>query len=122
MPGWVTVRLKPIYTIKSQLVQWHKLRRLQVATGGQRGIKSYFAHTTRTRTARNAQTADNGSAAAATAASSTASTAAGQTATEATASQLQRLANGRTATRGGTRHRANDDNDPGGATRESPRL
>ena len=78
MPGWVTVRLKPIYTIiKSQLGQWRMLRRLQVATGGQRGIKSYFVHTTRTRTARNAQTADDKSAAAATAASSTAATAAG---------------------------------------------
>ena len=49
MPGWVTVRLKPIYTIKSQLGQWRKLRRMQVATGGQRGIMSYFPHVTHTR-------------------------------------------------------------------------
>ena len=85
MPGWVTVRLKPIYTIKCQLGQWRKLRRLQVATGGQRSIMSYFAHTTSTRTARNARTADDGPAAAATAASSPAATATGQTATAATA-------------------------------------
>ena len=84
------------YTIKSQLGQWRKLRRLQIATGGQRDIVSYA---TRTRTARNAQTADDGSAAAATAASSPAATAAGQTATAATASQLRRLTSERTAKR-----------------------
>ena len=44
MPGWVTLQQKPLYTIKSQLGQWRKLRRMQVATGGQRGIKSYFSH------------------------------------------------------------------------------
>ena len=48
MPGWITLQQKPIYTIKSQLGQWRKLRRMQVATGGQRGIKSYFSHTPRT--------------------------------------------------------------------------
>ena len=120
MPGWVTVRLKPIYTIKSQLGQWRELRRLQVATGGQRGIMSY--HATRTLTARNAQTADDGLAAAATAASSPAATAAGQTATVATASQLRRLASERTAKRKDMRRRLNDDNDPDGATSESPAL
>ena len=40
MLGWVTVQLKPIYTIKSQLGQWRELRRMRVATGGQRGIMS----------------------------------------------------------------------------------
>ena len=64
MPGWVTVRLEPICTIKSQLGQCRKLRRLQVVTGGQRGIMSYATHT---RTARRAQIADDGPAAAATA-------------------------------------------------------
>ena len=46
MPGWITLQQKPICTIKSQLVQWRKLRRMQmqVATGGQRGITSYFSH------------------------------------------------------------------------------
>ena len=116
------LRLKPIYTIKSQLGQWRKLRRLQVATGGQRGITSYFAHTTCTRTARNAQTADDGSAAAAMAASSPAATTAWQTATAATASQLRRLANGRIAKRKDMRHRANDDDNPDGATGEFPAL
>ena len=53
MPGWVTVQLKPIYTIKSQLGQWHKLRRMQVATGGQRGIMSYFSHAPHTTHPRN---------------------------------------------------------------------
>ena len=122
MPGWATVRLKPIYTTKSQLGQWRKLRRLQVAPGGQRGIKSYFAHTTRTHTARNAQAAGDGPAAAATAASLSAATAAGQTATAATASQLRRLADGRTDKRRNTRHRAHDDDDPDGATSEPPAL
>ena len=103
MLRWVTVQLKPFYTIKSQLGQWRKLRRLQVATGGQRGITSYFAHTTCTRTARNAQTADDGPAAAATAASSPAATAAGQTTTAATASQLRRLAKERTSEQKGKR-------------------
>ena len=69
MPRWVTVRLRPIYTIKSQLGQWRKLRRLQVVTGGQRGIMSYFSHAPHNCAARDAQTADDGSAAAATAAS-----------------------------------------------------
>ena len=92
MPGWVTVRLKPIYTIKSQLGQWRKLRRMQVATGGQRGIMSYFSHAPH----RDAQTADDGPAAAATAATSPAATAARLTATAATASQLRRLASERT--------------------------
>ena len=35
MSGWVTVQSKPIFTIRSQLGQWRKLRWLQVATGGQ---------------------------------------------------------------------------------------
>ena len=26
MPGWITLQQKPIHTIKSQLVQWRKLR------------------------------------------------------------------------------------------------
>ena len=99
MPGWVTVQLKPIYTIKSQLGQWRKLRRLQVATGGQRGIMSYFSHAPHTRATRDAQTADDGPAAAATAASSPAATAARLTATAATASQLRRLASERTSSR-----------------------
>ena len=51
MPGWVTLQLKPIYTIKSQLGQWRKLRRMQVAAGGQRGIMSYFSHAPHTRAA-----------------------------------------------------------------------
>ena len=58
MPGWITLQQKPIYTIKSQLGQWRKLRRMQVATGGQRGIKSYFSHAPRTRAARSATTPD----------------------------------------------------------------
>ena len=86
MPGWVTFQLKPIYTIKSQLGQWRKLRRVQVATGGQRGTMSYFSHAPHTRAARDAQTADDGTATAATAAPSPAATAARLTATTATAS------------------------------------
>ena len=105
MPVWVTVRLKPIYTIKPQLGQWRKLRRLQVATGGQRGIMSYFSHAPHNRTARDAQTAGDGSAAAATAASSLAATAARLTATAATASQLRRLTSERTSEQKGKRHR-----------------
>ena len=45
MPGWITLQQKPIHTIKSQLVQWRKLRRMQVATGGQRGIMRVTSHT-----------------------------------------------------------------------------
>ena len=86
MPGWITLQQKPIHTIKSQLVQWRKLRRMQVATGGQRGITCYFSHAPHTRAARSATTPDDGSAAAATAATSPAATAARQTATAATAS------------------------------------
>ena len=33
--------------------QWRKLRRLQVATGGQRGIMSYFSHATHRRPTRD---------------------------------------------------------------------
>ena len=42
--------------------------------------------------------------------------------TAATASQLRRLAYGRTAKRSDTRHRVHDDDDPDGATSESPTL
>ena len=96
MPGWVTVQLKPIYTIKSQLGQCRKLRRMQVATGGQRGIMSHFSHVPHTCVVRGAQTTDDGPAAAATAAPSPAATAARLAATAATASQLRRLASERT--------------------------
>jgi len=58
MPGWITLQQKPIYTTKSQLVQWRKLRRMQVATGGQRGITSYFSHPPHIRAARSATTPD----------------------------------------------------------------
>ena len=122
MPGWVTVRLKPIYTVKSQLGQWHKLRRLQVVMGGQRGIMSYFAPAPRTRTARDTQAADDGPAAAATAAPSPAATAAGQTATAATARQLRRLAKERIYKQKDKRRRQHHDDDPDGATSESPAL
>ena len=122
MPGWVKVQLKPIYTIKSQLGQWRKLRQMQVATGGQRGIMSYFSHAPHTRAARDAQTADGGSAAAAMAATSPAATAARLTATAATASQLRRLASVRTTEQKGKRRQQHDDDDPDGATSESPAL
>ena len=89
MPGWITLQQKPIHTIKSQLVQWRKLRRMQVATGGQRGITSYFSRAP-TRATRSATTPDDGPAAAATAATSPAATAAGQTPTATTVSQLRR--------------------------------
>ena len=83
--------------IKSQLGRWRKLRRMQVAAGGQRGIMSYFTHAPHTRAARSAQAPVDGSAAAATAATSPAATAARLTATAATASQLRRLASELTA-------------------------
>ena len=107
---------------ESQLGQWRKLRRMQVATGGQRGITSYFSHAPHTRAARDAQTADDGPAAAATAASSPAGTAARLTATAATASQLRRLASERTTEQKGVRRRQHDDDDPDGATSESLAL
>ena len=119
MPGWITLQQKPIHTIKSQLVQWRKLRRMQVATGGQRGITSYFSRAP-TRATRSATTPDGGSAAAATAATSPAATAAGQTPTATTVSQLQRQAPERTTEQQSKRHRQCDDDDPDGATSESP--
>ena len=130
MPGWITLQHnKPIYTIKSQLVQWRKLRRMQVATDGQRGITSYFSHLTRTtilqtRAARSATTPDDGSAAAATAATSPAATTARQAETVATASQLRRQALERTTEQKSKRRRQHqhDDDDPDGATSESPAL
>ena len=122
MPGWVTVQSKPIYTIRSKLGQWRKLRRLQVATGGQRGIMSHFSHAPHRRPTRGAQTADDGPAAAATAASSPAATAARLTATAAAASQLRQLASERTSEQKGKRRRQHDDDDPDGATSESPAL
>ena len=82
-----------------------KLRPMQVATGGQRGIVSYFSHAPHTRAARDAQTADDGPAAAATAASSPAATAARLTVMAATASQLRRLASERTTEQKGKRRR-----------------
>ena len=66
MSGWITLQQKPIYTIKSQLVQWRKMRRMQVATGGKLGITSYFSRTPHTRAAQRVATPDDGSAAAAT--------------------------------------------------------
>ena len=122
MPGWVTLQLKPIYTIKSQLGQRRKLRRMQVATGGQRGIMRCFSHAPHTRVARGAQTADDGSAAAATTATSPAATAARLTATAATASQFGRLASERTSEQKGKRRQQHDDDDPDGATSESQAL
>ena len=120
MPGWVTLQLKLIYTIKSQLGQWRKLRRMQVATGGQRGITSHFSRAP-TRATRSATTPDGGSAAAATAVTSPAATAAGQTPTATTVSQLQRQqAPERTTEQQSKRHRQCDDDDPDGATSESP--
>ena len=96
---------------KPQLGQWRKLRRMQVATGGQRGIKSYFSHAPRTRAARRATTTDSGSAAAATAATSPAATAARQAATAATASQLRRQNPECATEQKGKRHRQHDDDD-----------
>ena len=123
MPGWATVQSKPIYTTRSQLGQWRKLRRLQVASGGQRGIMSYFSHASLRRPTRDAQKADDGPAAAATAASSPAATAARLTATAATASQLrQQLASERTSEQTGKRRRQHDDDDPDDATSESPAV
>ena len=122
MPGWVTLQLKPIGTIKSQLGQWRKLRRMQVATGGQRGSMSYFSHAPHTRAARNAQAPDDGPAAAATAATSPAATAARLTATAATASTLRRLASERTTEQKGKRRRQRDNDNPDGVTSESPAL
>ena len=122
MPGWITLQQKPLYTINSQLVQWRKLRRMQVATGGQRGITSYFSHAPHTRATRDAQATDGGIAAAATAASSPAATAARLTATAATASQLRRLASERTTEQKVKRRRQHDDDDPDGATCESLAL
>ena len=121
MPGWITLQQKPIYTIKSQLVQWRKLRRMQVATGGQRGIASYFSRAPHIR-ARSATTSDDGSAAAATAATSPAATAARQTATATTVSQLRRQAPEHMTEQQSKRHRQRSGDDPDGATSESPTL
>ena len=118
MPGWITLQQKPIHTIKSQLVQWRKLRRMQVATGGQRGITSYFPRAP-ARVTRSAKTPNGGSAAAATAATSPAATAAGQTSTATTVSLLQRQAPEHTTEQQRKRHRQHDDDDPDGAASES---
>ena len=111
-----------IYTTKSQLVQWRKLRRMQVATGGQRGITSNFSHVPHTQAARSATTPDDGPAAAATEATSPVAAAARQTATAATASQLRRQAPERTTEQQSKRHRQRDDDGPDGATSEPPTL
>ena len=95
---------------------------MQVATGGQRGITSYFSHAPHTRAARSATTPDDGSAAAATAATSPAATAAGQTATATTVSQLRRQALECTTEQKSKRRRQHDDDDLDGATSESPAL
>jgi len=122
MPGWITLQQKPIYTIKSQLVQWRKLRRMQVATGGQRGITSYFSRTPHTRAARRVATPDDGPAAAATAATSPAVTTSRLTATATTASQLRGQALERTTEQKSKRRRQHDNDDLDGATSESPTL
>ena len=120
MPGWITLQQKPIYTIKSQLVQWRKLRRMQVATGGQRGITSYFSHAPHTRAARSATTPDDGPAAAATVATSPAATTARQTGTTATVGQLRRQALERTTEQKGKRRRQHDDDGPDGSYERIP--
>ena len=122
MPEWVTVQSKPICTIRSQLGQWRKRRRVQGATGGQRGMMSYFSHAPHRRPTRDAQTAGDGPATAASTASSPAATATRLTATAATASQLRQLASERTSEQKGKRRRQRDDDDPDGATSESPAL
>ena len=95
IPRWITLQQKPIHTIKSQLVQWRKLRRMQVATGGQRGITSYFSR---------------------------APIRATRSATTTTVCQLRRQAPERTTEQQSKRYHQCDDDDPDGATSESPTL
>ena len=102
------------------------MARAEADAGGDRWSARHheldFSHAPHTRAARDAQTADDGSASAATAATSPAATAARLTATAATASQLRRLASERAIEQKGKRRLQHDDDDPDGATSESPAL